>query len=221
LNIRGSKGYKDSDHILSMVMMQIAGGSAIDDLATLKQNLDVNGSPFEIPSPTAARNFMNHFHDEEEASKQKQGQSYLPQMNEHLVGFDAVHSYIFQQAYDFKPLESITLDQDATFILTSNKNALNNYNGEKSYGAINTYCPEYDMIVATQLRGGNVPSGYGQLEELKRTLSGSPEGIKQVTIRSDTAGYQESILRYCAEGHNERFGVTLQRSVFNEPQILS
>jgi hypothetical protein len=105
------------------------------------------------------------------------------------------------------PLESITLDQDATFIQTSNKNALYNYHGEKAYGTFNTYCPEYDIIVGTQLRGGNVPPGYGQLEELQRVLSTIPEGVKKVTIRSDAAGYQELILRYCAEGVNERFGV--------------
>jgi hypothetical protein len=104
-------------------------------------------------------------------------------------------------------LESITLDQDATFILTSNKNALNNYHGEKAYEAFNTYCPEYDIVVGTQLRDGNVHPGYGQFEELKRVLSTIPEGVKEVTLRSDSAGYQESILRYCAEGKDERFGV--------------
>ena len=65
LNIRGSKGYKDSDHILSMVTMQICGGSTIDELTVLKQNLETNASPFQIPSPTAARSFMDHFHNEE------------------------------------------------------------------------------------------------------------------------------------------------------------
>ena len=207
LNVRGSKGYKDSDHILSMVTMQVLGGNAIDDLVTLKQNLEVNASPIKIPSPTAARAFMSFFHDEEEAKRQEQGQSYIPQMNEHLAGFDVIHAHIFHQAYKFKPLESITLDQDATFIPTSNKDALRNYHGDKAYGALNTYCPEYDIMVGTQFRGGNVPAGYEQLEELKRILSALPEGIKKVTIRSDTAGYQEDILRYCAEGKNERFGV--------------
>jgi hypothetical protein len=206
LNVRGSKGYKDSEHILSMVTMQVVGGDAIDDLVTLKQNLEVNASPFKIPSPTAARSFMNCFHDEEEANKQKQGQSYIPKMNEYLAGFGAIHAHIFQQACKFTPLESITLDQDATFIYTSNKDALYNYQGEKAYEAFNTYCPEYDIIVGTQLRGGNVPPGYEQLEELKRILSTVPEGIKEVTIRSDTAWYQEGLLRYCAEGGNERFG---------------
>jgi hypothetical protein len=207
LNVRGSKGYKDSDHILSMVAMQICGGSTVDDLAALKQNVAAKGSPFEIPSPTAARSFMSHFHDGEEAAKQKQGQSYIPRMNEHLSGFDAIHAHVFQQAYNFAPLERITLDQDATFILTSNKDALYNYQKEKAYAAFNTYCPEYDLVVGTQLRAGNVPAGYGQLDELKRVLSGVPEGVQVITIRSDTAGYQEDILRFCAEGKDERFGV--------------
>ena len=206
LNVRGSRGYKDSDHILSMVMMQIFGGSTIDDLEILKQNLETNGSPFQVPSPTAARNFIGNFHDEEEAKKQKQGQSYIPLMNDHLASFSAIHAHVFHQAYKFMPLQSITLDQDATFILTNNKNALNNYNGDKAYEAFNTYCPEYDIIVGTQLRGGNINPGYGQLDELKRILSTVPEGIKEVTIRSDTAGYQEDIIKYCAEGVNERFG---------------
>ena len=207
LNIRDLKGYKDSDHILSMVTMQILGGSTIDDLEVLKQNLGVKGSPFRIPSPTATRSFMSNFHDEEEAKKQIQGQSYIPQKNKHLAGFDEIHAHIFQQAYKLNPLKSITLDQDATFIPTSNKNALNNYNGEKSYAAFNTYCPEYDIIVGTRFQAGNVPAGYDQLEELKQVLSTPPEGVEEVTLRSDSAGYQEDIMRYCAEGKNERFGV--------------
>ena len=206
LNVRGSKGYKDSDHILSMVTMQILGGSTIDNLEMLKQNLETNGSPFKIPSPTAARSFMNNFHNEEEAKKIKQGESYIPQMNEHLAGFDAIYTHIFQKAYEFNPVKSITLDQDATFICTSNKNALYNYRGEKAYGALNTYCPEFDIIVGTRFQAGNVPAGYDQLEELKRILSTAPEGIEEVKLRSDSAGYQEDILRYCAEGKNERFG---------------
>ena len=207
LKVRDSRGYKDSEHVLSMVTMQICGGSTIDDLEILKQNLQINGSLFKIPSPTAARSFLSNFHDEKEAKKQKQGYSYIPQKNEHLAGFDAINAHIFHKAYNFMPLESITLDMDATFILSSNKDALRNYHGDKSYEAFNTYCPEYDIIVGTQFRGGNVPPSCEYLEELQRILSTVPEGVKEVTIRSDTAGYQEALLRYCAEGKNERFGV--------------
>ena len=79
--------------------------------------------------------------------------------------------------------------------------------GEKAYAAFNTYCPEYDIIVGTRFQAGNVTAGYKQLEELKQVLSTLPEGVEDVTLRSDSAGYQEDIIRYCAEGTNERFGV--------------
>ncbi len=32
--------------------------------------------------------------------------------------------------------------------------------------------------------------------------------MEQVLVRPDTAGYQQEFLRYCAEGRNQRFGVT-------------
>ena len=207
LNVRDVRGCKDSDHVLSIVTMQIIGGSTIDDLEMLKQNLETSASPFRIPSPAATRNFMSCFHDEEEANKQKQGYSYIPQTNAHLAGFNGIHTQIFQKAYELNPLTSITLDQDATFIPTSNKNALYNYKGEKAYAAFNTYCHEYDIIVRTRFQAGNVPAGYEQLEELKQVLFTLPEGVEDVTLRSDSAGYQEDFIRYCAEGKNERFGV--------------
>ena len=31
---------------------------------------------------------------------------------------------------------------------------------------MNVYCPEYDLVVATEFRDGNVNPGHGQLEQL-------------------------------------------------------
>ncbi|MCP4138707.1 MAG: IS1380 family transposase, partial [Chloroflexi bacterium] len=42
---------------------------------------------------------------------------------------------------------------------------------------------------------------------LKQSLETLPEGVETVSMRSDSAGYQWDLLRYCAEGHSERFGV--------------
>ena len=36
-----------------------------------------------------------------------------------------------------------------------------------SYEALNVYCPEYDLPVATEYRDGNVKPGHGQLEQLQ------------------------------------------------------
>lgn len=207
LHVRNEKGYRDSEHLMSLITMQIAEGSTLDDLMTFKNKFGLEALSFRIPSPSAAREYLRHFHNAEEEDKQKQGKVYIPAENDYLAGFRKLHAFIFHRASVMQPKESITLDQDATFIETNTKNALYNYHGEKAYSAFNTYCPEYDIMVGTQFRDGNVNAGYGQLEELERVLSNVPSGIEKVSLRSDSAGYQEKLMGYCAEGKNERFGV--------------
>ena len=46
-----------------------------------------------------------------------------------------------------------------------------------------------------------------QLRVLIEALGRLPAGVEKVMLRSDTAGYQRELLRYCAEGRDERFGV--------------
>jgi hypothetical protein len=52
-----------------------------------------------------------------------------------------------------------------------------------------------------------VPAGYQNLRVFQETLEELPEGVEQVSLRSDTAAYQQDLLKYCAEGENKRFGV--------------
>ena len=59
----------------------------------------------------------------------------------------------------------------------------------------------------SEFRDGNVPAGHQQLRVLKEALGHLPVGVAKVMLRSDTAGYQQELLRYCAEGRDERFGV--------------
>jgi hypothetical protein len=42
---------------------------------------------------------------------------------------------------------------------------------------------------------------------MKDCLSCLPAGVKKVSLRSDTAGYQEDLLLYCGEGKDPRFGI--------------
>ena len=59
----------------------------------------------------------------------------------------------------------------------------------------------------SEFRDGNVPAGHQQLRVLTEALEHLPDGVESVMLRSDTAGYQQELLRYCAEGRDERFGV--------------
>lgn len=204
LHVRKDKGFSDSTQILSLALMQLAGGETIDDLAHFKDSFSVPGNPVEIPSPGAARAYLNCFHNEEDDSRRGYGNAFVPKANEHLYGFSEVHYHIMRELQKLRPIESVTLDQDATFIETGVEGALRNYKGESSFEALNIYSPEYDMIVATQFRDGNVPPGFGQLEQLKDVLEHLPDGVKKVYFRSDAAGYQVDLMKYCAVSDETR-----------------
>ena len=100
-----------------------------------------------------------------------------------------------------------TLDMDATLIETHKKEALYCYKKYQAYQPLTTYWAEADQIVHSEFRDGNVPAGHQQLRVLRESLQYLPDGVERVMMRSDTAGYQKELLRYCAEGGSERFGV--------------
>ncbi|MBI2859234.1 MAG: hypothetical protein HYX90_09165 [Chloroflexi bacterium] len=70
-----------------------------------------------------------------------------------------------------------------------------------------TYWAEQDMVAHSEFRDGNVPANYQNLRVLPETLAALPEGVVKVYFRGDTAANQKDLLRYCAEGKSERFGV--------------
>ena len=133
-------------------------------------------------------------------SKRKEGKAFIPVPNEHLRGLAKVNQGMaaFMQKRD--PQKIATLDQDATLVETAKRDALFSYKGFKSYQPLNTWWAEQQMVLHTEFRDGNVPAGYEQLRVLKEALALLPEGVEQVRLRSDTAGYQHSLLRYCEEG---------------------
>ena len=71
-----------------------------------------------------------------------------------------------------------------------------------------TYWAEAGLIIHTEFRDGDVPAGHRQLRLLEESLERMPTGVEQVLVRPETAGHQQEFLRYCAEGRNQRFGVT-------------
>jgi hypothetical protein len=204
IGARKAKGASDSKHIMSMVMSQICGGDAIEHQKYLPSRAGVFG--IGVPSVSACRSYLNEFHNSDADHERGMGKSYIPESNEYMSGFEKVHAHVFETVYRICPKDTITLDQDATFIPTSRPEACFNYKGESCYETFNTYCPEYDMMLGTRYNDGNVPPGFRQLDELQRVLSLLPDGVKHVKLRSDSAGYQWDLMKYCAKSRNKRFG---------------
>lgn len=134
------------------------------------------------------------------------GKAFIPVPNGHLRGLMRVNSDMVAFIQGRHPQKIATLDQDATLVETTKRDALYSYQGYKAYQPLNTWWAEQGLVLHTEFRDGNVPAGYGQLLVLQDALASLPAGVETVRLRSDTAGYQHELLQYCAKGKHERFG---------------
>jgi len=228
------QGWTDAQIVLSLILLNLAGGDCVDDLRVLEGDegfvrimrhvkAESYGLPRKerrklerlwrkeqtraIPSPSPVFRYLSVFHDAEEEEKREKGKAFIPAANEHLRGLGLVNQDLVAFAQQKSPQTTATLDMDATLAETHKKDALFSYKGFKAYQPLNTYWFEQEMILHSEFRDGNVPAGYQQLRVFKASLYGLPEGIGKVYLRSDTAGYQWDLMRYCAEGGNKRFGI--------------
>jgi hypothetical protein len=162
-----------------------------------------------IPSPSAVFRYLSSFHDVNQEEKRAEAgtiKAFIPEANRYLQGFVQVNKAMAAFIQANNPQKKATLDMDATLVSTNKADALFCYKGYKSYQPINTWWDEQRMILHTEFRDGNVPAGYEQLRVLKEALDCLPEGVEQVYLRSDTAGYQHDLLAYCDKGVHPRFG---------------
>jgi hypothetical protein len=225
------QGWTDSQMVLSLVLLNLAGGDCVDDVRRLEgdegfcrivRRVEWKGMKRRerrelerrwrkergraVPSPSAVFRFLSMFHDASQESHRVEGKAFIPRCNEHLRALASVNADMLDFVQKRSNQEVATLDQDATLVETSKRDALYSYKGSKSYQPINTWWAENGVVLHTEFRDGNVPAGYEQLRVLQEALALLPEGVETVRLRSDTAGYQHDLLRYCEKGEDTRFG---------------
>jgi len=222
MHARPTQGWTDEQIILSLVLLNLAGGDHVDDIRIIEHDegfsrilkrCELKGLARKerrlmekrfrkehcraTPSPSAILRYLEAFHNPDEEKKRKPGKAFIPLPNAHLAGLMKVHRDLVASIQTRNPVKEATLDMDATVDGTFKKNALFSYKGYKAYQPLSTYWKEQDLILHTEFRDGNVPAGYEQLRVLKEALAQLPPGVEKVYLRSDTAGYQHDLLRYC------------------------
>lgn len=227
----GGQGWRDDQVVLSLVLLNLAGGDGVDDLSRLEgdegfcqvlRRVELDGlsrrerraeerrwrkeKKRTVPSPSAVFRYLEVFHDPKQEKLRQPGKAHIPKPNQHLQGFPKVNRDLVGFGQSRNPQAVATLDMDAVLVETNKAEALYCYKGFRSYQPLNTWWAEAEMILHTEFRDGNVPAGYEQLRVFKEALELLPAGVEQVRLRSDTAGYQHNLLRYCDMGENKRFG---------------
>ena len=234
LNIRSDskQGWSDHQIIMTLILLNLAGGDCVADLEKLEadeglcqimRKVEHHGLPrakrrslerrwrkerrrtFSSASPVFR--YLAGFHDPDQEEKRLPHSAFIPKANEHLKALGKVNRDLVAFVQSRSPQSQATLDMDATLVGSEKDQALWCYQHYKAYQPFNVYWFEQDQVVLSEFRDGNVPAGYQQLRLLQESLQSLPEGIEKVCVRSDTAGYQQDLLRYCAEGTDERFGV--------------
>ena len=226
------RGWTDAEMILSLILLNLAGGDCISDIERLEKDAGLRillmrfathgmkrkeRRAFEkrwrkakkrgLPSNAAIHRYLPQFHSPEEEKNRVEGEAFIPKPNDNLKGLTGLNKSIISCVQQQSPSTIATLDQDATLTNTYKRNALYCYKGFKAYQPFNTYWAEHGILLHSEFRDGNVNAGLGQLRLLKEAMALLPSDVKHVHLRSDSAGYQEDLIRYCAEGSDLRFGV--------------
>ncbi len=231
VRVRGPQGYTDAQMLTALVLLNLSGGDCVADLRVLEgdegfcrvlRRVELQGMKRQarraldrrwrkerrraVPSPSAAFRYLAAFHDEAQEKLRLAGKAFIPCPNEALRGLAQVNRDLVAMVQARAPEETATLDMDATLVSTGKQEALYGYKGFKAYQPLNVYWAEQEMLLFTEFRDGNVPAGFEKLRVLQEALELLPQGVKQVRLRTDTAGYQHELLRYCEMGENRRFG---------------
>lgn len=226
-----SQGWTDSQIVQSLLLLNLAGGDCIEDIDRLESDRGLNQLLREeeckgmrrkerrayqrrfrkskqraFPSSSALHRYLLNFHNSEEEQLRVAGTAFVPESNGALKALTAVNQSLINAIQHHRPSIVATLDQDATLTETNKSSALYCYKKFKAYQPFNTYWDEQGILLHSEFRDGNVPAGFDQLRLLKKSLELLPKGVEKVRLRSDSAGYQEDLIRYCTEKQNERFG---------------
>jgi len=226
------QGWTDSQIVMPLVLLNVAGGNSVDDLRVLegdeglvkvlrrvelhrlkrreRRELERRWRKEQkraVPSPSVVFRYLSAFDNPVEEARRVVGRAVIPGPNEHLLALSRVNGDLLRFAQQKSPQSQATLEEDASLVETYKREALFSYQGSKAYQPLTIRWAEQDMVVISEFRDGNVPASYEDLRVFQQALAILPEGVVKVYLRSDTAAYQRELLRYCAEGKNERFGV--------------
>lgn len=232
LRARGNEqGWSDTQIVMSLVLLQLAGGECVDDLRVLESDdgfrrimLQVEAALLRlprperrrlllqwrkerkraVPSPSTVFRFLDAFEVDE--SDRQTGKAWIPIASDSLKGLYQVNAELIARVVAFASPREATLDVDATLIECFKQGALFCYKHFRSYQPLQVYWAEQDLLLHSEFRDGNVPAGYDITRVLTTALDFLPQSVERVRVRSDSAAYQWDFLLYLASGRHPRFG---------------
>lgn len=206
LNLRKrQRGFSEGQLIESICLLQTVGGECPEDMRWLlgDQCLE-RGLGYELPSVTAAREFLERFHDPklEKLRPQREVQkSFIFPSSGPVTGLQQVQSGLVRRVAKLyekqgQPLKIGTVDQDATIIESHKAAAYYHYEGGRGYQPMVAVWAEADLVLADEFRDGNVPAKQDPLSCAKLAFGALPETVRQRYFRGDSACHEQELLEW-------------------------
>ena len=178
---KSNRGFKPSVFVQTFILMQHEGGFHLDDVRNLSDDqalrtvLDLKN----IPQASSLGAWLRR------ASNNPLSFSALYKINK-IILKSALHTH-----------KGITLDIDATEIVSNKADAKWTYNKNQGYMPMVGHIAETGQIVACDFREGNTSPAKENLEFICQCQKSLPENCFVQSLRIDAAGYQEKIIRHC------------------------
>jgi len=198
---KSSRGLRQEQMVESFVLLSALGGDCIEDMERLRQDKGLESMlGYRPPAPETARQWLDKFHDEVLMKERPLQGAFIPPQSARLVGLKEPNRQVIWTYVDkVKPGWQVTFDVDAQLVETAKANAQYCYEGYRALQPMEVEWAETGLVLADELREGNVHPGRGIKEIVDEAYTMLPAGSWQVKVRSDSAAYQQDVLDHWQE----------------------
>lgn len=178
---KSNRGFNPSEFLNSLILMQHEGGIRLDDIKYLKKDQAITKllGLKNIPQPDTVGDWLRRMGTS--------GVNAISLINKELCRIA------------LKGTKYITLDIDASEIISNKKEAKKTYKFNEGYMPMVGHIAEINHVIENDFREGNTSPKTENLEFIKKCENNLPNGVKLKYLRIDCAGYQKSIIQYCDE----------------------
>src|SRR5437016_1007187 len=161
------RGFSEAQFIESLSLLQTVGGECLEDLHLIKADKCLErGLGYELPSLTAAREFLERFHnkDVEKLRPERQVQkSFIFPSSQPILALQEVQSGLVRRVAKLyekhgQAQRIATVDQDATIIESHKAAAYYHYVVGRGYQPMVAVWAEAALVLAEEFRYGIVPA---------------------------------------------------------------
>jgi len=199
------RGYSEGQMVESLILLQTVGGDCPEDIRLLANDPCLErGLGYAPPKTTAAREFLELFHDEnielQRPAREVQKSFMLPS-TQPVAALQEVQAHCVRRIarryeQQGQPQYIATIDQDATIIERHKRAALPHYEGGRGYQPMVAVWAEADLVVADEFRDGNVPARQAPLTCAQMAFAALPTDIQQRYFRGDSACHENDLIQW-------------------------